>query len=186
MHNDIFEKTFNEEMSKNEQDANSVKEALSKASLEFVKTFPVWMRCNYLLNQISVMSDKEKQNIKWDLINEILNYQNDNFDFNYFDTIDSVDKLLELRGLATTAEIQEFNEPYLKRKCKQCGEEFTLTRGEIDSYLNKSLKVPCRCYYCRKNIEKPKPIIKKEEKEEPVKTAMEIALEKAGLLAGGK
>ena len=42
-----------------------------------------------------------------------------------------------------------------KRKCKQCGEEFTLTDSEIKFYNDKGLNLPKRCSECRnknKNI----------------------------------
>ena len=37
-----------------------------------------------------------------------------------------------------------------KRKCKQCGEEFTLTDSEIKFYNDKDLNLPKRCSECRK------------------------------------
>lgn len=37
-----------------------------------------------------------------------------------------------------------------KRKCKQCGEEFTLTDSEIKFYNDKGLNMPKRCSECRK------------------------------------
>lgn len=38
----------------------------------------------------------------------------------------------------------------IKRKCKQCGEEFTLTDSEIKFYNDKGLNLPKRCSECRK------------------------------------
>ena len=37
-----------------------------------------------------------------------------------------------------------------KRKCKQCGEEFTLTDSEMKFYNDKGLNLPKRCSECRK------------------------------------
>ena len=37
-----------------------------------------------------------------------------------------------------------------KRKCKQCGEEFTLTDSEMKFYNEKGLNLPKRCSECRK------------------------------------
>lgn len=37
-----------------------------------------------------------------------------------------------------------------KRKCKQCGEEFTLTDSEIKFYNDKGINLPKRCSECRK------------------------------------
>ena len=43
----------------------------------------------------------------------------------------------------------------IKRECKQCGEEFTLTDSEMKFYNEKGLNLPKRCSECRnknKNI----------------------------------
>lgn len=37
-----------------------------------------------------------------------------------------------------------------KRKCKQCGKEFTLSDSEIKFYEDKNLELPKRCNECRK------------------------------------
>ena len=43
----------------------------------------------------------------------------------------------------------------IKRECKQCGEEFTLTDSEMKFYNEKGLNLPKRCSECRnKNKEK--------------------------------
>ena len=38
----------------------------------------------------------------------------------------------------------------IKRECKQCGEEFTLTDSEMKFYNEKGLNLPKRCSECRK------------------------------------
>ena len=38
----------------------------------------------------------------------------------------------------------------IKKECKQCGEEFTLTDSEINFYNEKGLNLPKRCNECRK------------------------------------
>lgn len=179
--NKVFEEKFKEEIKKEGDPVTVVKNAFDKAGIEYVKTFPVWMRCNYLLNTIANVPEDKRDNIKWDFVNEVLSAQTESLDFNIFDEIRSIDDLTQLKLDSTIAEIPEFNAPYFRKKCKCCNEEFTLTRGEINSYFKKGLKVPSRCYYCRKNIERPKPIVIEKVKEEPVKTAMQIAMEKAGI-----
>ncbi|MDE7233237.1 MAG: zinc-ribbon domain containing protein, partial [Lachnospiraceae bacterium] len=37
----------------------------------------------------------------------------------------------------------------MKRICKQCGAEFTLTQDEISFYQSKNLHIPKRCEKCR-------------------------------------
>lgn len=34
--------------------------------------------------------------------------------------------------------------------CKQCGKYFWQTDDEREWFINKNLKIPCRCYMCRK------------------------------------
>lgn len=177
---DVFEKVMHEELSKIEDSdsAQAVSDAMSKAGFEFVKTFPVWMRCNYLLNQLTKISEKD---INWDRVNEVLQAQNKELDYNCFDEISSLQELVQLRENANIAEVPEFNQPYFRKKCKMCDDEFTLTRREINYFLDKGLKVPNRCYCCRKNIKTPRISMPVHTEDLPTKTAMQIAMEKAGI-----
>lgn len=170
MNNNINEKS----------DYEKVQEIFEQHRRQVLKGFPIWMKCNVLLNSIGKM---DKKNINWDYVNEILNDSNDELNYNLFDRIETYEQLLDLASDSKIAEVPEFGMPYFKKKCKVCNDEFTLTKGEILSYLKKDLKIPCRCYYCRKGIEKPKPIKQEaiEKKEEPIKTAFELAFEKAGI-----
>ena len=177
-----FSDILDEEIANNKgaDSVTIVSNALAKFDTEYVKSFPVWMRCNYLARKMQNLSDEQ---INWDKVNEILSYQNEDLDFNDFDPVHSVEEFENVRSRAITAEVPEFNEPYYKKICKTCGDEFTLTKGEILFFQKKNFKIPSRCYCCRKNIEKPKPIIPEKKTEEVVveKTQMQIALEKAGL-----
>ena len=38
----------------------------------------------------------------------------------------------------------------IKKRCKQCGREFTLTDSEIKFFNDKNLDLPKRCSECRK------------------------------------
>ena len=38
----------------------------------------------------------------------------------------------------------------IKRTCKQCGKDFTLTDSEVNFYKSKDLDIPKRCSECRK------------------------------------
>lgn len=166
---------------------NETLELLNEVVKKTLKGMPIWMKCNFLLNIIhqkeGVSVDELNQQINWDKINKLLKDSIVDIDYNIFDRINSIEELEELRISATTASIPEFNEPFYKKVCKTCGDEFFLTRGEVDWFEKKDLKLPCKCYYCRKKIQKPIEVVKvKEEKEEePIKTAMQLALEKAGL-----
>ena len=52
---------------------------------------------------------------------------------------------------ARDAEKKRKNEAAMTLKCKDCGEEFTITVGEKEFYESKSLFLPVRCSSCRKN-----------------------------------
>lgn len=173
----------------NEENAKEIGVALRKIFKEVAKEtlseMPVWMKCNYLLNVImkdGVSIEELNKNVNWDEINEILKSSKFDIDYNIFDRISSIEDLEELRVNSTIASVPEMNQPYYRKVCKVCGDEFTLTKGEVDWFEKKDLKLPCKCYYCRKKIQKPITQVKKEEKEEePMKTAMQLALEKVGI-----
>ena len=178
-----FSDVLNEEIANAGEGTDSVtivSNALANFSIECVKEMPVWMRCNYLARQMQGLKDEQ---INWDKINEILAYQNEDLDFNDFEPVHSIEEFENVRSCAITAEVPEFNEPYYRKTCKACGDKFTLTKGELIFFKKKGLKIPGKCYYCRKNIEKPKQVTVEKEPEEVVveKTQMQIALEKAGL-----
>ena len=44
-----------------------------------------------------------------------------------------------------------------KLKCKECGEQFTITTGEAKWYEEKGFELPKRCPNCRKSKRKSKP-----------------------------
>ena len=179
MERNVFSSVLEEELAKASADADLVtvvSGAFRKAGLEYAKTLPIWMRCNILARQLEGLSNEE---INWDMVNEILSYQNKRLDFNDFEKVSSLEEFDKVRFRAITAEVPEFNEPYYRKVCKTCGETFTLTRGELNYFQKKNLHIPGRCYACRKDITKPKIVPKTEEI--VLKTQMQIALEKAGV-----
>lgn len=149
------------------------------------------MKCNVILKDlrdhfIETNEDLDKNQLKW--INKILKHPCKNyneFDFNIFDEIHSLDELKELQDASNAAEYDIG--PKRKEICKKCGNTFYLTKGELDWYRSRDLNVPKKCPYCRKGIERPVMIYSENEnfnesiEEEPVKTEMQIALEKAGV-----
>ena len=42
----------------------------------------------------------------------------------------------------------------MRKKCIQCGNEFTLADSEIEFYKNKDLEIPKRCKACRESNKK--------------------------------
>lgn len=179
MERNVFSSVLKEELAKgstNVDPVTVVSNAFREASLEYAKTLPVWMRCNILARQLEGLSNEK---INWNMVNEVLSYQNERLDFNDFEKVSSLEEFEEVRSHAISAEVPEFNEPYYRKVCKTCGETFTLTRGEIDYFQKKNLCIPVRCYACRKDITKPKIVPKTEET--VLKTQTQIALEKAGI-----
>ena len=175
-----FSETFKKVFDETSGDGLTKFNAANKeATISLVKSWPVWMRCNFLLNSIS--DTKNQSDVNWTFINEVLNFQNDNYDFNLFEKVESIEDLKCVRDDAIVSETPEFNLPYFKKKCKQCGDNFILTRGEIDYFLDKKLNVPNRCKCCRKGIKKEKPKAMENINISSEKTAMQLAFEKAGI-----
>lgn len=180
--NDIVEVHKTISNVKNNDNFDAVHKLFEEATTNAMLSMPMWMRLNYFANTL-VKDDKDTK-VDWDKVNSFLMLGIDKKKpyYNIYGKIQSIEQLRKAASDAKVAFIPEFDMPFYKKRCKQCGNTFTLTLGEINSYENKGLKIPSRCYCCRKGIEKPveKKIIQKE-KEEPVKTEMQIALEKAGL-----
>lgn len=45
--------------------------------------------------------------------------------------------------------INQLQQPYQTKQCKECGKTFTITNNEFKYYTNNNLYLPCRCYNCR-------------------------------------
>lgn len=180
--------------SKKEQEETiaAARAIIQKSLMEAIKKYPTWMRCNLLLNNINAGKlieeghtvDEINAMVDWEKVNEILSQFSIPYDYNLFGKVSSIEELEAVReGAYTTSIIDDW--PSYKQTCKQCGDDFTMSRKEINWFINKGMKVPCRCYHCRKGLQKPKTItIPKQttKKKEPEKTSMQIAMEKAGLI----
>jgi len=181
--NSFFNKIKKETITEEEKEAviKETKKTLEKIQTETLNTFPIWMKTNVLMNWINEGKLTNEQ-IDWNYINQVLHTstQEIKIDYNIFDEISSIEELSELRDNSNEAAYIE-TVPFYQETCKKCGKTFTLTRNEINFFLNHDLQIPKRCYACRKGIipEKIKPERNKEE-DEKVKTEMFLALEKAG------
>lgn len=161
----------------------AVHELFETATINAMLQMPMWMRLNYFVNTFEKGGDDT--NINWDKVNNFLMLGIDKKK-PYYNICGKIKNLNQLRKAAVDAQIAfipEFNMPFYRRKCKQCGDKFTLTIGEIQSYEKKGLNIPCRCYHCRKGINKHiNEHIVSTQKEDNVKTEMQLALEKAGII----
>lgn len=182
-----------QEPTKEEMEAQikRVREMMSEHAYEFSKKFPIWMKCNLLMNQIHAGELLEQGKtieeinlmVNWDKVNSFLQDSYVDYDYNMFDEIKTIEDLERLRGDAITASVMD-DWPSYRQKCKQCGHDFSMSRKEINWFLNRELNVPHRCNYCRKGIKRPEPvkvIIPEPKPVVPEKTSMQIAMEKAGL-----
>lgn len=163
---------------------DAVHKLFEEATENAMLKMPMWMRLTYFAN-ILCREDADDKSINWDKVNRFLMLGIDRKKpyYNIHGKIKSVRQLHEATADARIAAIPDMDMPYYRKRCKQCGEMFELTLGEIESYEKKGLHIPGRCYYCRKGINRQtkEHIIPKQVEEEPVKTQMQIAMEKAGI-----
>lgn len=154
---------------------------------ESIKTFPMWMRFNVIRNMLSnSIRSGNFDGVDWDKVNSLLRDNVSETDFNAFGEIRDIIALDEAR-LNCIAACEGLG-VWLVRKCVTCGEEFHMTKKEVDFYKRNRLEIPKRCIihrhsYKAKQVEKPK----NEKKQERTvvllhsdgMTAMEIAMRKA-------
>lgn len=189
--NDI--NTKNPDYVSQKEKEETIKEArkiIRNASLKAIENLPVSLRCSVILadlrnHNLNENDDLDETQLKE--INRILKipYKYDKYDYNIFDEIHNIKELNELFEMSNYADFGIY--PKYRETCKKCGDMFYLNIHEINWYLNKKLKIPKTCEYCRKGLERPTKIEPKNKisneslEEEPVKTEMQIALEKAGI-----
>lgn len=165
-------------------DLKKVNAAMQEMNKEIIKEFPLEMRVNCILGLISQAKERYGDEFKLnvEVTNELLHANIGPYDFNIIPEIKTVEDIIELRETICLAIIQDGY--WRKRYCKKCKETFYLTFGEVNFYAEKKFPLPKQCTYCKKGIEKPKPVATKkveQVEEEPMPTAMEIALKNAGL-----
>lgn len=167
-----------------------MQEILKENSMEFIKILPVWIKCNIILKDLEehfYNEDDELDEKQLEEINKILRYPCDKneYDYNIFFDVKNIKDIKQLASDANLAALDV--QPQYQATCKCCGKPYYLFSSEIQWYLDKGLEVPKRCEYCRKGIKRPElyypgPDFSDESsEEEPVKTEMQIALEKAGM-----
>lgn len=132
---------------------NEIQEAskiIQDMQLKVLTTSPMWMRLNYLYNTISQMLNEghTDADINWDNVNELLTTNVNEYDFNAFKRIETSDQLLIAASRCQHASICE-DYIWQEHTCKDCGEQFFMSRDEVDFYKRKGLHVPKRCKACR-------------------------------------
>lgn len=160
-------------------------EELRETGRKTLYSMPIWMRLNYFCN---ILQEKNREDINWTKVNETIMYSNDIYDYNLYSPVNSFEELLEERNKACDAFFLTYV-PFMKRTCTKCKKDFFLNKGEVDFYYKKKdegFKLPKICPHC-KHPEKfkimPTTVDTNTIKEEViVKTDMQIAMEKAGLI----
>lgn len=175
-----------EEAMKKNEDLDPV-EQLTKSMVDIqdsiMNSAPLFIRFNMLSHNLQNAKEKNLEgSINWDVVNDLLTRNRDQYDFNCFNRITSIDEFHDAAASCRIAEICDI-QPFQKHICKQCGEEFYLFKKEVNFFKDKELHIPKRCRNCRKGIKKDDPkLIKNNESNEPAPTAMELAMKKSGII----
>lgn len=155
--------------------------AIREVLKEMIKDSPMWMRFNFITHGIA---ERKEEEIDWDNVNNILRNNIDKYDFNAFEKITSKQELYNTIFNCNAASMNIG--AWYKDTCKECGEEFYMTRGEISFFERKDFNLPKRCKDCRDK--KSKPIQNKTSQKSNIvensiveKTTIQIAMEKVGL-----
>ena len=132
-----------------EEVSRKMRESLYETELRVLATFPMWMRFNYIGNKINklLQGGHAEDDIDWDKVNHLLSNNRDEYDFNDYDEIKTVDQFLDARELCFEGQI--LIGPWQLRVCKDCGKKFTMRFSEVEFYRKKKLHLPKRCPECR-------------------------------------
>jgi hypothetical protein len=117
---------------------------------ETLLTFPMWMRFNYLLNTINkALTDGHTEaDIDWDKVNELLTTNRNEYDFNFFKRIETIEQLVFTRSDCIAASVCS-DGIWQEHTCKDCGNGFCMSYKEVKFYEGKGLHIPKRCKACR-------------------------------------
>ena len=128
-----------------------MREMFQKAEIETLQKMPMWMRFNYLGNKLSraLNNGATNNDINWDKLNHLLSDNRDEYDFNCYDRIATLEQFFEVRDLCIEGSF--LNGIWQKRLCKDCGNVFFMDFSEVEFFRNKELHLPKRCPKCRAN-----------------------------------
>lgn len=135
----------------NEQNTiNEASKVIQDLQKKALLTLPMWMRLNWVCNSINDMlkNGHSEEDISWNNVNEILTTNVDEYDFNFFKRIETVEQLVWTAATCQAASICG-EEIWQEHICKDCGKWFIMTYNEVEFYRNRKLHVPKRCKACR-------------------------------------
>ena len=131
---------------------NEIQEAskvIQDMQVKVLTTSPMWMRLNYLCNVVNQALKHTDADIDWNKVNELLTTNVNEYDYNAFERIETLDQLAWVASQCRTASICDDMFIWQEHTCKDCGEKFFMTYGEVNFYERKQLHVPKRCKACR-------------------------------------
>ena len=148
-----FKEVLDKELEKCKNEDVTIRFALAikNTKLEVIKKLPVELRMNVISHEIYQNhnnEDNEKEEVAdWNVINELLNCNPVYGDYNLLPDIRSIKdfKAAMFNLVASACGLDTWR----KEKCKECGEEFYLTKSEVLWFIDKKLKLPKRCKACR-------------------------------------
>lgn len=150
-----YRKVFQENYDKFKTDESidpmtAFRKANLEATKESLKELPLFMRLNYILNNLYRNENNEiiEGMIDWKNINDILTKNVDDTDYQFIKEVKSVKEITQLKLDIefAMADLQ----PWKISKCKDCHEEFHMNFSEVMYFLEKGMKLPKRCPECRK------------------------------------
>lgn len=171
----------------NKEVSQKIAEWMRETKLKVIRESAMWMRLRILAHEAANAKAKgfSDEDLDWDTVNELIMLPSPvEYDYNLVHPVHTADELIAMSADCDMAGIMQ-DMPWHKQKCKACGAEFTLTYSEVEWFKRKEMVPPKRCRYCRKGIERPKKTpepVRTPKAEEPAKTAMQIAMEKAGII----
>lgn len=149
-----FKETFDKEYktliaNKEVEPINAFRLANAKATRESLKCLPIMFRLNYLMNSfVGKENENADELIDWNLVNEIITTNIDEFDYQFTRKVNSYEELKDLRIEVELAYADL--QPWRTSKCKDCHEDFHMHFGEVLYFGEKGMKLPKRCPACRK------------------------------------
>lgn len=133
----------------NEQLHETVRNLFAEAERSALNKMPMWMRYNYILNQIgqALEDGHTESDINWDAVNERLYTNILPYDNTMHKKVTTLDELRSARSQCIEAAIIDM--PWHKGRCKDCHKEFTISYNEVEFFEHKGLPLPKRCKCCR-------------------------------------
>lgn len=178
--NDKYKNIFNTEMQNKEvEPIQRVSNAIKAMSKAMIVDEPIETRLNYITNGMSGIEDKD---VDWKAVNELLTTNVSKYDFNIIEDAVSIRGIYDVRANNIAASLGLG--AWQKHRCRECGEDFYMSKGEVDFFEKKSFDLPKRCKCCRSGEKKLKATtIYTDETKLKEKSTMQIAMEKAGIIA---